>query len=74
MLVTLPDNTVVHAQGRIGLAHSERLRQPDFVVNLDARWEADPELTWPYRLIAWDYCLATRASASRRLLTSGSLI
>lgn len=28
MLVTLSDNTVVHARGRIGLAYSERLVSP----------------------------------------------
>jgi len=53
MLVTLPDNTVVHAQGRIGLIPSERPRQPDFAVYLDASWETDPEVTWPTRVIAW---------------------
>lgn len=53
MLVTLPDDTVVHAQGRLGLIPSERPRQPDFAVYLDEQWNDDPEVTWPYRLIDW---------------------
>ncbi|MHB8380650.1 MAG: hypothetical protein ACYDB2_12205 [Acidimicrobiales bacterium] len=53
MLVTLPDDTVVHAQGRLGLISSERPRQPDFAVYLDERWDDDPDVTWPYRLIDW---------------------
>jgi hypothetical protein len=53
MLVWLPDDTVVHAQGRLGLIPSERSRQPDFAVYLDDRWDSDPEVTWPYRLINW---------------------
>jgi protein-tyrosine phosphatase len=53
MVVTLPDGTVVIAQGRLGLIPSERPRPPDFAVYLDERWEADPEVTWPYRLIDW---------------------
>jgi len=53
MLVTLPDGTVVHALGRLGLIPSERSRQPDFALYLDDRWDGDPEVTWPYRLIDW---------------------
>ena len=53
MLVKLPDGTAVYAQGRLGLIPSERSRQPDFAVYLDERWDADPEVTWPYRLIDW---------------------
>lgn len=53
MLVTLPDNTVVLAQGRLGLIPSERIRQPDYAVYLDERWGVDPEVTWPYRVIDW---------------------
>jgi len=53
MLVTLPDGTFVHAQGRLGLIPSERPRQPDFAVYFDERWDADPEVTWPYQLIDW---------------------
>jgi hypothetical protein len=53
MLVTLPNDTVVHAQGRLGLISSERPRAPDFALYLDERWLTDPEVSWPYRLIAW---------------------
>ena len=53
MLVTLPDNTLVLAQGRLGLVPSQRIRQPDYAVYLDERWDADPEVTWPYRMIDW---------------------
>jgi protein-tyrosine phosphatase len=53
MLVTLPDNTFVLAQGRLALIPSERIRQPDYAVYLDERWDADPEVTWPYRMIDW---------------------
>jgi len=53
VLVTLPDNTLVLALGRIGLISSERPRHPDFAVYLDARWQTDPDVTWPVRVIAW---------------------
>jgi hypothetical protein len=53
MLVTLPDDTVVHAQGRLGLVASDRSRRPDFAVYLDERWASDPEVSWPHRLIEW---------------------
>jgi len=53
MLVTLPDNTFVLAQGRLGLIPSDRIRQPDYAVYLDERWDADPQVTWPYRMIDW---------------------
>ena len=53
MLVTLPDGIVVQAQGRLGLIPSERSRQPDFAVYLDARWNRDPDVTWPYLMIDW---------------------
>jgi hypothetical protein len=51
--VTLPDGTVVLAQGRLGLVPSDRPRDPDFALYLDGRWEGDPEVTWPCRLVSW---------------------
>jgi hypothetical protein len=53
VLVTLPDNAIVHAQGRLGLIPSERVRTPDYALYLDARWGDDPTVTWPYLLIDW---------------------
>lgn len=53
MIVNLPDATVVYAQGRLGLVPSTRSPQPDYAVYLDERWIADPEVTWPYRMITW---------------------
>ncbi|HEY5303684.1 MAG TPA: protein-tyrosine phosphatase family protein [Acidimicrobiales bacterium] len=53
MIVNLPDDTVVYAQGRLGLIPSDRVSQPDFAVYLDDRWNDDPEVKWPYRMIAW---------------------
>ena len=53
VIVTFPDDTFVLAQGRLNLVPSERFRTPDFAVYLDERWTKDPEVTWPYRLIAW---------------------
>jgi protein tyrosine phosphatase len=53
VLVTFPDETFVLAQGRLGLISSERIRTPDFAVYLDDRWAADPEVTWPFRIVAW---------------------
>jgi hypothetical protein len=51
--VTLPDGTVVLAQGRLDLVPSERPRQPDFAMYFDERWRADANVTWPYRIIDW---------------------
>lgn len=53
MLVTFPDQSVVLAQGRLGLITSDRSRTPDWAVYLDERWIGDPEVTWPYRMIDW---------------------
>jgi hypothetical protein len=52
--VTLPDGTVVLAQGRIDLVPSDRPREPDFALYLDGRWEGDPQVTWPCRVIGWE--------------------
>jgi hypothetical protein len=58
MIVNLPDDTVVRAQGMLGLVASSRSPLPSYAVYLDERWIADPEVTWPYRLISWpDYGL-----------------
>jgi protein-tyrosine phosphatase len=51
--VTLPDGTVILAQGRLDLVPSERPRQPDFAMYLDERWRDDTQVTWPYRMIGW---------------------
>jgi hypothetical protein len=53
MIANLPDATVVYAQGRLGLVPPSRSPQPDYAVYLDQRWLADPEVTWPYRMITW---------------------
>jgi hypothetical protein len=52
--VTLPDGTVVLAHGRLDLVPSERPRAPDYALYLDERWDDDPEVTWPYRIIDWE--------------------
>lgn len=54
MEVTLPDGTVVLAHGRLDLVPSERPRAPDYALYLDERWDDDPEVTWPYRIIDWE--------------------
>lgn len=54
MQVTLPDGTVVLAQGRLDLIPSERPREPDFALYLDGRWEDDPVVTWPRRIVGWE--------------------
>jgi protein-tyrosine phosphatase len=51
--VTLSDGTVVLATGRLDLVPAERPRAPDFALYLDQRWENDPEVTWPFRMIDW---------------------
>src|ERR1039457_5248605 len=53
MIVNLPDGTTVYAQGRLGLVPPTQSPKPDYAVYLDERWVADPEVTWPYRMIAW---------------------
>jgi len=53
VLLTLPDGTAILAQGRLDLVPSERPRQPDFALYLDARWGDDPDVSWPFRLIDW---------------------
>lgn len=53
MIVKLPDDTAVYAQGRLGLIPSDRIRTPDYAVYLDERWAADPDVTWPFRMIDW---------------------
>jgi protein tyrosine phosphatase len=53
VLVTLPDDSVVLAQGRLGLIASDRSRPPDFALYLDERWNGDSEVHWPYRIIEW---------------------
>ncbi len=52
--VTLPDGTMVLAQGRLDLVPSERPREPDFAMYLDRRWDDDPHVTWPFLLIGWE--------------------
>jgi len=52
--VTLPDGTVLLAQGRLDLVPSERSREPDFALYLDSRWADDPQVTWPFQLIGWE--------------------
>lgn len=60
MQVTLPDGTVLLAQGRADLVPSARPRAPDFALYLDHRWDDDPRVTWPFRSIAWvDFGLPT---------------
>lgn len=49
--VTLPDGTVVLAQGREG--PSERPRLPDFALYLDERWRDDPQVTWNCEIVDW---------------------
>jgi hypothetical protein len=53
MIVNLPDGAVVFAQGRLGLVPPSRSPQPDYAVYLDERWAADPDVTWPCRMISW---------------------
>ena len=53
MIVNLPDGTVVYAQGRLGLVPLTQSPEPDYAVYLDERWDGDPEVTWPYRMITW---------------------
>jgi protein tyrosine phosphatase len=53
VIVTFPDGTFVNAGGRLGLVPFERVREPDFALYLDGRWEGDPHVTWPHRVIAW---------------------
>ncbi len=54
MQVTLPDGTVILAQGRLDLVPSQRPREPDFALYLDRRWDDDPQVTWPFRTIDWE--------------------
>jgi len=54
MQVTLPDGTTVLAQGRLDLVPSQRPREPDLAIYLDERWHDDPQVTWPFRNIAWE--------------------
>lgn len=54
MQVTLPDGTVILAQGRLDLVPSERPREPDFALYLDKRWDRDPQVTWPFRIVGWE--------------------
>jgi len=51
--VTLPDGSVVLAQGRLDLVPSERPRLPDYAMYLDERWRDDASVTWTCQLIAW---------------------
>ncbi len=51
--MTLPDGTLVLAQGRLDLVRSERPRQPDFALYLDERWRGDTQVGWPFRMIDW---------------------
>jgi protein-tyrosine phosphatase len=53
VIVRFPDDTFVLATGRLGLVPPERIRTPDFALYLDERWATDPEVTWPYELVAW---------------------
>ena len=53
MQVTLPDGTVVLAQGRMDMVPSERPRKPDFALYLDHQWEDDSQVTWLHRIIDW---------------------
>ncbi|HXQ19098.1 MAG TPA: protein-tyrosine phosphatase family protein [Acidimicrobiales bacterium] len=53
MEVTLPDGTLILAQGRLDLVSSTRPRAPDFALYLDHRWGDDPRVTWPCRVVAW---------------------
>lgn len=53
MLVIFPDDTTVRARGRLDLVPDEQTRPPDFAVYLDERWAVDPEVTWPFRVVAW---------------------
>jgi protein-tyrosine phosphatase len=58
--VALADGTGILAQGRLDLVPSERPRDPDFALYLDSRWENDPTVTWPHRLVDWpDFGLPT---------------
>jgi hypothetical protein len=52
--LTLPDGTVILAQGRLDLVPSQRPREPDFAIYLDERWRNDPQVTWPFRIIGWE--------------------
>ncbi len=50
--VTLPDGTVVLAQGLWDGA-SERPRPPDFALYLDEQWRDDPDVTWQREIVDW---------------------
>jgi protein-tyrosine phosphatase len=52
--VHLPDDTVVLAQGRLDLVPSDRPRDPDVALYLDRRWDDDPDVIWPNRIIGWE--------------------
>ena len=45
---------MILAQGRLDLVPSERPRAPDFALYLDHRWDHDPQVTWPFRLVGWE--------------------
>jgi len=51
--VTLPDGTVVLAQGRLDILPSERPRPPDYAMYLDERWRDDASVTWTCRMLDW---------------------
>jgi protein-tyrosine phosphatase len=53
VIVNLPDGTTVYAQGRLGLVPLSPLPEPDYALYLDERWAADPDVTWPFKLISW---------------------
>jgi hypothetical protein len=52
--VALPDGSLVLAQGRLELVPSQRPRKPDFALYLDERWQDDPQVVWPFRMIDWE--------------------
>ena len=54
MEVRLSEGTVILAQGRLDLVPAERPRDPDFALYLDRRWDDDPAVTWPHRIIGWE--------------------
>ncbi len=54
MQVTLPDGTFVLASGRLDLVPAERPRDPDFALYFDSRWDGDPDVTWPCRIVPWE--------------------
>ena len=53
MRVTLPDGTVVLAQGRLDIVPSDRPRPPDYAMYLDERWRDDASVTWACRMFDW---------------------